>query len=76
MTLQQDIARGTKCFRAVRGGRVFGLQRFHRFWAAGLLFDIVNIDGNDLKFANLEQYQFGTGWNTANSMMWQCTAAI
>ena len=44
-------------------------------WAAGLLFDIVNIDGNDLKFANLEQYQFGTGWNTANSMMWQCTAA-
>ena len=44
-------------------------------WAAGLLFDIVNIDGNDLRFANLEQFQFGTGWNTANSMFWQCTAS-
>ena len=44
-------------------------------WAAGLLFDIVNIDGHDLRFANLEQFQFGTGWNTANSMFWQCTAS-
>ena len=44
-------------------------------WAPGLLFDIVDIDGNDLKIANLEQFQFGTGWNTANSMLWQCTAS-
>ena len=44
-------------------------------WASGLLFDIVNIDGHDLRFANLEQFQFGTGWNTANSMFWQCTAS-
>ncbi len=44
-------------------------------WAAGLLFDIVNIDGSDLNFCNLEQFQFGTGWNTANSMAWQCTAS-
>ena len=44
-------------------------------WAAGLLFDIVNIEGNDIRFANLEQFQTGTGWNTANSMLWQCTAS-
>lgn len=44
-------------------------------WAAGLLFDIVDIDGNDINFKNLEQFQFGTGWNTANSMMWQCTGS-
>ncbi len=44
-------------------------------WAAGLLFDIVNIDGNDIAFKNLEQFQFGTGWNTANSMLWQCTGS-
>ena len=44
-------------------------------WAAGLLFDIVNIEGHDLRFANLEQFQMGTGWNTANSMFWQCTAS-
>ncbi|MBR5729606.1 MAG: pectate lyase [Prevotella sp.] len=44
-------------------------------WACGLLFDIVNIDGHDLAFRNMEQFQMGTGWNTANSMFWQCTAS-
>lgn len=44
-------------------------------WACGLLFDIVDIDGNDLVFANLGQAKNGAGWNTANSMFWQCTAA-
>ncbi len=44
-------------------------------WAAGLLFDIVNIEGNDISLKNLEQFQFGTGWNTANSMLWQCTGS-
>ena len=44
-------------------------------WATGLLFDIVNIEGNDLTFRNLENWQMGTGWNTANSMFWQCTAS-
>ncbi len=44
-------------------------------WAAGLLFDIVNIEGHDLHLGNLETYNMGTGWNTANSMLWQCTAS-
>lgn len=44
-------------------------------WAPGLLFDVVNIEGGDLSFRNLENWQMGTGWNTANSMMWQCTAS-
>lgn len=44
-------------------------------WACGLLFDIVNIDGNDLAFANLGEAKNGAGWNAANSMFWQCTAA-
>lgn len=44
-------------------------------WAPGLLFDVVNIEGNDLSFRNLENWQMGTGWNTANSMFWQCTAS-
>ena len=43
-------------------------------WAAGLLFDIVNIDGHDLKFMNLGQDKVGAGWNTGNSLFWQCTA--
>ncbi len=44
-------------------------------WACGLLFDVVNIDGHDLAFRNLGQSKAGAGWNTANSVFWQCTAA-
>lgn len=44
-------------------------------WSCGLLFDIVNIDGNDLIFKNMGQDKNGTGWNTANSLFWQCSAA-
>lgn len=68
-------AAGPNAFVQCEGEASLGFSGSIGSWAAGLLFDIVNIDGNDLKFANLEQFQFGTGWNTANSMMWQCTAA-
>lgn len=44
-------------------------------WAPGLLFDIVNVDGNNITFANLGQDKNGAGWNTGNSLMWQCTAS-
>lgn len=44
-------------------------------WAPGLLFDIVNIDGNNITFKNLGQDKNGAGWNTGNSLMWQCTAS-
>ena len=44
-------------------------------WACGLLFDVVNIDGHNLSYKNLGQDKNGAGWNTANSLFWQCTAA-
>ena len=44
-------------------------------WACGLLFDVVNIDGHNLSFKNLGQDKNGAGWNTANSLFWQCSAA-
>lgn len=44
-------------------------------WAPGLLFDIVNVDGNNITFANLGQDKNGAGWNTGNSLLWQCTAS-
>ena len=44
-------------------------------WAPGILFDIVNIDGNDIVFKNWELEKFGAGWSTANSMLWQSTAS-
>lgn len=68
-------AAGPNAFVQCEGEESLGFSGSIGSWAAGLLFDIVNIDGNDLRFTNLEQFQFGTGWNTANSMFWQCTAS-
>lgn len=44
-------------------------------WASGVLFDIVNVDGQALGFANRGQDGQGAGWTAANSVFWQCTAA-
>ena len=44
-------------------------------WCTGLLFDIVNIDGNDIKLSNLGLEGYGIGWNSANSLIYQSTAA-
>jgi len=68
-------AAGPNAFVQCEGEESLGFSGSIGSWAAGLLFDIVNIDGSDLRLANLEQFQFGTGWNTANSMLWQCTAS-
>ncbi|RKR84337.1 hypothetical protein BDD43_4571 [Mucilaginibacter gracilis] len=45
-------------------------------WASGVLFDVVNIDANKLSYANRGQYGQGAGWTAANSLFWNCTAAI
>ncbi|WP_114782518.1 DUF6298 domain-containing protein [Botryobacter ruber] len=45
-------------------------------WASGVLFDIVNVDGNALRFRNRSQDAQGAGWSAANSMFWQCSAAL
>jgi hypothetical protein len=44
-------------------------------WASGVLFDIVNVDGQALSFMNRGQDGQGAGWTAANSMFWQCSAA-
>lgn len=44
-------------------------------WASGVLFDIVNIDGQALSFSNRGQDGQGAGWSAANSVFWQCSAA-
>lgn len=44
-------------------------------WSSAVLFDVVNIEGNALSFKNLGQDKQGAGWNAANSMFWNCTAA-
>ncbi|MDU1906495.1 MAG: DUF6298 domain-containing protein [Dysgonomonas sp.] len=45
-------------------------------WASGVLFDIVNVDGNALSYKNRRQENQGTGWAAANSVFWQCSASL
>ena len=68
-------AAGPNAFVQCDGEEALGFSGSIGSWAAGLLFDIVNIDGNDLRIENLGQFQMGTGWNSANAMLWQCTAS-
>ncbi|MGF2411067.1 DUF6298 domain-containing protein [Ferruginibacter sp.] len=44
-------------------------------WSSGILFDVVNVDGNALRFGNRGQDANGAGWAAANSLFWNCTAA-
>ncbi len=44
-------------------------------WASGVLYDVMNIDGQALSFLNRGQDGQGAGWNTANSLFWNCSAA-
>jgi hypothetical protein len=44
-------------------------------WASGILFDVINIDGNALQFGNRGQDASGAGWAAANSLFWNCSAA-
>ena len=44
-------------------------------WASGVLFDVINVDGNALRFGNRGQDANGAGWTAANSVFWNCSAA-
>ncbi|MFV0378993.1 MAG: DUF6298 domain-containing protein [Mangrovibacterium sp.] len=45
-------------------------------WTSGLLFDIVAVDGQAISLKNREFRDYGAGWTAANSMLWQCSAAL
>lgn len=68
-------AAGPNAFVQCESKESLGFSGSVDIWSPGLLFDIVNIDDHDLIFKNLGQDKNGTGWNTGNSMFWQCTAA-
>ena len=68
-------AAGPNAFVQCESYESFGPSGAISSWAPGVLFDVVNIDGNDLVFKNWELEKYGAGWSTANSMMWQCTAS-
>lgn len=45
-------------------------------WASGILFDVVNVEGQALSYKNHMQERQGSGWTAANSVFWQCTASL
>jgi len=68
-------AAGPNAFVQCEASRPFSFSGGIDSWAAGVLFDIVNIDGQALSLSNLGQDAKGAGWNAANSVLWQCSAA-
>jgi len=44
-------------------------------WSAGVLYDMVTVDGQPISFVNRGQDGNGAGWNIANSVFWNCSAA-
>lgn len=68
-------APGPNAFVQCEAKESFGFSGALESWACGLLFDVVNIDGNNLTFKNLGQDYNGAGWGTGNSLFWQCSAA-
>lgn len=68
-------APGPNAFVQCESYESFGPSGAIASWAPGILFDIVNVDGNDIAFKNWELEKFGAGWSTVNSTMWQSTAS-
>lgn len=68
-------APGPNAFVQCDAVRSNGFSGSSSSWATGLLFDNVNIDNGNISFKNLGLDKWGAGWNTANSMLWQCTAS-
>lgn len=69
-------APGPNAFVQCYANNALGFSGAIDSWSPGILFDLVDIDGHKLRFANLGQYKNGAGWTTANSVFWQCTAAV
>ena len=68
-------AAGPNAFVQCEAKDTYGFSGSVGALAPGVLFDIVNIEGNNISFKNLGQNKNGAGWNTANSLIWQSTAA-
>ena len=68
-------AAGPNAFVQCRAKNAHGASGPIESWAAGVLYDNVRIDGNDLRLENLWNSPPGAGWSAANCVLWQCRAA-
>jgi len=68
-------APGPNAFVQCSAWQPYGYSGSIDSWASGVLFDIANIDGQALSYMNKGQDEQGAGWNAANSLFWNCSAA-
>ncbi len=68
-------APGPNAFVQCHSARPYSFSGTIDSWASGVLFDIVNVDGNAIRFGNRTQDGNGAGFTAANSVLWQSTAA-
>ncbi len=69
------VAAGPNAFVQCESHRSHGFSGAVGPWATGLLFDCVTVDGHDIRLGYIGLEKYGTGWNTANSTAYQCSAA-
>jgi hypothetical protein len=68
-------AAGPNAFVQCESHKAYGFSGGLDSWASGVLFDMVNIDGQALSLMNRGQDGNGAGWTTANSVTWNCAAS-
>ena len=68
-------AAGPNAFVQCESHRAYGFSGGLDSWASGVLFDMVTMDGQAISFLNRGQDGQGAGWNVANSVFWNCSAA-
>jgi hypothetical protein len=68
-------AAGPNAFVQCHAYRPFGFSGGVDSWSCGTLFDLVTVDGQAIRLANLGPIAQGAGWNAANSVLWNCSAS-
>jgi hypothetical protein len=68
-------APGPNAFVQCHSYRTYGFSGGLDSWSSGVLFDMVTVDGQPISFLNRGQDGNGAGWNIANSVFWNCSAA-
>jgi hypothetical protein len=68
-------APGPNAFVQCESHKAYGFSGGLDSWASGVLFDLVTMDGQAISFMNRGMDGNGAGWNMANSVLWNCSAA-
>ncbi|WP_346238622.1 DUF6298 domain-containing protein [Niabella insulamsoli] len=69
-------AAGPNAFVQCVAERPYSFSGTAGMWASGVLFDIMQVDGNAIRVGNRGQDGRGAGWSGANCFFWNCSAAL